>query len=189
MMEIKILIEGYSEEISEDKVEAEGTITLVKSTKNTIIDTGNVGSAKKIINELSKENLIPEDIDFVVNTHGDLDHIGNNGLFVNAAFIGFGSVCRGDKFDFFDGEFVINENVKVVKTPGHSMLDVSVIIKTDKGIVVAAGDIFENEKDQDGSKAKKWSMNWEKQLESRKKLLEIADYIIPGHGKMFKVEK
>ena len=25
--------------------------------------------------------------------------------------------------------------------------------------------------------------------ESRKKILEIADYIIPGHGKMFKVEK
>jgi len=26
-------------------------------------------------------------------------------------------------------------------------------------------------------------------MNSRKKLLEIADYIIPGHGKMFKVEK
>jgi hypothetical protein len=25
--------------------------------------------------------------------------------------------------------------------------------------------------------------------ESRKKVLEIADYIIPGHGKMFKVQK
>ena len=33
-------------------------------------------------------------------------------------------------------------------------------------------------------------MKNEKQLmESRNKILEIADYIIPGHGKMFKVEK
>jgi glyoxylase-like metal-dependent hydrolase (beta-lactamase superfamily II) len=29
----------------------------------------------------------------------------------------------------------------------------------------------------------------EKLKESRKKILEIADYVIPGHGKMFKVEK
>jgi hypothetical protein len=26
-------------------------------------------------------------------------------------------------------------------------------------------------------------------IESRKKILKIADYIIPGHGKMFKVKK
>jgi len=31
--------------------------------------------------------------------------------------------------------------------------------------------------------------NKEELMESRKKVLEIADYIIPGHGKMFKVEK
>ena len=29
----------------------------------------------------------------------------------------------------------------------------------------------------------------EKLIESRKKLLENADYIIPGHGKMFKVKR
>jgi len=29
----------------------------------------------------------------------------------------------------------------------------------------------------------------EKLKESRKKVLEIADWIIPGHGKMFKVNK
>jgi hypothetical protein len=33
-------------------------------------------------------------------------------------------------------------------------------------------------------------MSDEKALkESRKKILEIADYIIPGHGKMFKVKR
>ena len=33
-------------------------------------------------------------------------------------------------------------------------------------------------------------MKNEKQLiESRRKILDIADYVIPGHGKMFKVEK
>ena len=33
-------------------------------------------------------------------------------------------------------------------------------------------------------------MKNEKQLiESRNRILDIADYVIPGHGKMFKVEK
>jgi len=32
-------------------------------------------------------------------------------------------------------------------------------------------------------------MNTETLIASRKKIIEVADYIIPGHGKMFKVEK
>ncbi len=32
-------------------------------------------------------------------------------------------------------------------------------------------------------------VNMKNLIESRKKVLKIADYIIPGHGKMFKVEK
>lgn len=31
-------------------------------------------------------------------------------------------------------------------------------------------------------------MNIQKLIASREKILEIADYIIPGHGKMFKVK-
>ena len=34
-----------------------------------------------------------------------------------------------------------------------------------------------------------YANDMEKLKESRKKALEIADYIIPGHGKKFKVEK
>ena len=34
-----------------------------------------------------------------------------------------------------------------------------------------------------------YASDMKKLKESRKKLLELADYIIPGHGKMFKVEK
>jgi len=31
--------------------------------------------------------------------------------------------------------------------------------------------------------------NKEELMESRKKILDIADWVVPGHGKMFKVEK
>ena len=51
-----------------------------------------------------------------------------------------------------------------------------------------AGDIFECQEDiQDESIWKANSNNVETQKNSRKCLVEIADYIIPGHGPMFKV--
>jgi len=188
MAEVKILKEGYSKDVGVNKVKAEGTSTLVKSTKNIIIDTGNVGSASFILQKLKQESLTPKDIHFVVNTHGDLDHIGNNSLFQNATFIGFGSVCKGDAFTFFAGEFVIDKDVKVFKNPGHSSMDVSVCVKTKEGVIVIAGDIFENERDYDGKEAKTWSYDWKLQFKNRKKILALADYIIPGHGKMFQVK-
>ena len=60
-----------------------------------------------------------------------------------------------------------------------------------------AGDVFwwwdneEQKTDKESLMARKdpYVKNKEQLNESRKKVLEIADYIIPGHGKMFKVEK
>ena len=58
---------------------------------------------------------------------------------------------------------------------------------------VVAGDVFwwmDNEKQEiniekeDEAHPEEVDMN--KLIESRKKLLKIGDYIIPGHGKMFK---
>lgn len=72
----------------------------------------------------------------------------------------------------------------------------SLLVKTPKGIIAIAGDaiwwldgeekLFDIHQ-KDHSQAK--GMNMEKLIESRKKILQKADYIIPGHGKMFKVKR
>ena len=50
------------------------------------------------------------------------------------------------------------------------------------------GDLFETEKDlEDPTIWEENSENRDLQRENRNKVLEIADYIIPGHGPMFKV--
>ena len=52
-----------------------------------------------------------------------------------------------------------------------------------------SGDIFECEEDlQDASIWMQNSHNVEDQETSRQTILDIADYIIPGHGPMFKVK-
>ncbi len=38
-------------------------------------------------------------------------------------------------------------------------------------------------------KAHACGQDMKKLVDSRKKILEIANFVIPGHGKMFKVEK
>lgn len=48
------------------------------------------------------------------------------------------------------------------------------------------GDIFESEEEDDWEISSEYP---EKQRESRGIILNIADWIIPGHGKMFKKKK
>lgn len=130
-----------------------------------------------------------EDINIVINTHGDIDHVGNNSLFGNATFISGQDICKGDVFSFFTESYEVEPGILVITTPGHSIEDVSVKVETKEGTIVVAGDLFENEDDVKDESWKVFSKYPKRQVKSRIKILEIADFIIPGHGKMFKVEK
>ena len=60
----------------------------------------------------------------------------------------------------------------------------------DQGIIVIAGDLFEREEDLLNEKLWKdiaGSEAPELQKQHRATVLELADFIIPGHGKMFAV--
>ena len=90
----------------------------------------------------------------------------------------------------------LGKDIEIIETPGHVLEHLSLLVNTPTGKVAIAGDVIwwvEGEEQvfdinqEDHSQAK--GMNMEKLIESRKKLIENADYIIPGHGKMFKVKK
>lgn len=79
-------------------------------------------------------------------------------------------------------------------TPGHAPELTSLVVETEEGVVVVAHDVFwwmdgeqKSETVEDLMNLVDPFVNDENELEeSRKKVLEIADWIIPGHGKMFK---
>ncbi|CAG2242172.1 unnamed protein product [Mytilus edulis] len=85
--------------------------------------------------------------------------------------------------------YEIDDFVEVVPTPGHTGKDVSVIVReTEKGTVAITGDLFECFEDlREPSIWQDNSENPEDQEANRIGILQIADYIIPGHGPMFKV--
>ena len=86
--------------------------------------------------------------------------------------------------------------IEIINTPGHVPEHLSLIVKTTDGKVGIAGDAIwrlDEEKqvfsiDQtDHNQAEDMDMN--KLIGSRKLILEKSDWIIPGHGKMFKSPK
>lgn len=180
--------EGYASQ------RACGTITLVKSQKNCIVDLGIPSDKETIVRELKKNGLTPKDIEIVILTHSDIDHIGNLNLFPNATFIGGNDVIEGDHFkEFFKDKYTVDEQVNIIHTPGHDQRSISVLVKTGKGLVAITGDLFEYDNDWktvDTSEAwEPWSQDKGLQQKSRVKIWQMADYIVPGHGDLFKVDK
>ncbi|MBL7160532.1 MAG: MBL fold metallo-hydrolase [Candidatus Aenigmarchaeota archaeon] len=194
MSEVKVLVEGYAREVKRGWL-ASSSVALIKSNSKTIItDPG--CNRKMLLEALSKENIQAKDVDFVFLSHGHADHALLAGIFENANFVTFEDLMYEKDLQLEYNKNIMGPDTEVIKTPGHSPEHCSLVVKTKKSIVVVAGDVFwwaegEDQKvnieKEDDAHPKELDM--EKLIESRKKLLGIADWIIPGHGKMFKVEK
>jgi len=201
MAEVKVLIEGKHDKAG-NKVVIGSSVILVKSNLNIVVDTGTFIDELTIIRNLKKEGLTPEDIDIVVLTHMHLDHVVNTHLFKNSRIY-----CKLRGFNY-PGQFhvpkdgylerteindgiVLTDNVEFLLAPGHTEDMIAVLVKTKEGNIVIAGDSISSEDWADLHKQPETNMVYDldKYNDSRKKILSIADHIIPGHGKMFKVKK
>jgi len=190
MNEVVVLIPGYSNWSGPGKQNASGTVTLVRGSKNVIVDTGIPAQKNEIVRQLKEVGIKPADVDCVVNSHGHSDHIGNNNLFPKATFLLGTDVSRGDEYtvhDFHTGAFHIGPGISVIATPGHTDHDLSVVVETSKGAIVIVGDLFEHENDWSRESWKAWSKCKDDQQKSRQQVLRIADFIVPGHGNLFRV--
>ncbi|XP_078581665.1 metallo-beta-lactamase domain-containing protein 1-like [Branchiostoma floridae x Branchiostoma japonicum] len=193
--QVIVLKEGYAYADGPGCQRADGSITLVKGTYNVIVDTGNPWDKQHILDGLQRNGLSPGDIQFVVCTHGHSDHVGNLNLFTKATHIVSYDISKMDKYTVhnFTGDqkspFRIDDHIEVIATPGHTHSDVSVVVKnTDQGTVVIAGDLFECEEDLSCDRLwQEYSENKEMQEHHRQQVLEMADWIVPGHGRMFAV--
>lgn len=188
MAEVKVLVEGYT---TADSVNNNGeektcaTISLVRDKDIVIIvDPGILENQKILIDELKKEDLTVDDINFVFITHSHLDHYRNIGMFPKAKTLEYFGVW--DKNTIEDRKEQFTENIKIIETPGHDKTSLSLLIKTNDGVVAICGDVFWKE---NHPKKDFYADDNQKLEESRKNILEMADWIIPGHGPMFKVKK
>jgi glyoxylase-like metal-dependent hydrolase (beta-lactamase superfamily II) len=187
---VEILIEGYFKNISKTRCRAGCSVVLIQDeNKNILVDTGNPRDEKRLINALKKKGLKPEDIDIVVITHFHPDHVGCNHLFKNARFIVSGVAFWDDVFERSSKYQRLAKNLKLIPTPGHSPDSCTLLMKTERGIIACVGDLFWFKGDEKIKLLEEDCFNKKLFYQNRQKILKIADFIIPGHGKMFKVEK
>ena len=137
---LKLLYEG--ELIKENDVikKASSSVTLIQTkSHNIIVDTSTKDKRELIIEELRKLNLEPKDIDVVINTHRHQDHIEINDLFEHATIYASAQECvvecDGCKLysnideieEFTPVEKFYDEEITIIKTPGHTWGSISVV--------------------------------------------------------------
>jgi len=201
MAEVKILVVGEHTMSDDGRMDLCSTTVLIKSNINIIVDPGAYVNRNKLLEALKNEGLEPADIQAVILTHTHIDHTTNIFLFPEATiynrFIHSNypgqthKIAEGyiERFDLVNEK--IAEDVKIIETIGHTMDHISVVVETELGKIVIAGDAINSEAMADMSKSSESDFLYsvEEYNKSREKILAIADYIIPGHEAMFKVKK
>lgn len=183
MSQVKILIEGYLSADSGGKTCP--TITLVRDNHlNIIVDPGTTPTADTIIEALAKEGLTPDDINIVFLTHSHYDHFKNISIFSKAKLLDYWGLWDNDKLESAPED--LTSDIKIIKTPGHSEDNVTMLVKTEQGTVAICGDVYfkENLPEVDP-----YASDGAALARSRELIKSSADFIIPGHGQMFAVKK
>lgn len=189
MAKVKILLEGYASDDGkgedEDNEKTCATISLVQDEGiNIVVDPGVLESQKDLVDTLKKEGLEIKDINYVFLTHSHIDHYRNAGMFPDAKILEFYGLW--EKNSVGDLPEQISDDIKIIKTPGHDKTSLTLLVKTEEGLVTICGDVFWKE---DCPENDPYADDPDELQENRKKLKEIADFIVPGHSGMYKVKK
>ena len=198
MAKVKVLVQG-KHQAEGDRLFIGATVTLIQSDKNIIVDPGYLTDQAKILEELAKNSLKQSDIEIVFLTHSHIDHASNVSLFPQAhiycklknGYPGqFHVPAEGylQRTEIKDG-LMLAKDVEFLLTPGHTNDHVSLIVATPDGKVVVAGDALPNQNMIDIEKKPFLYDDIDEYDNSRRKILAVADYIVPGHGNIFKVTK
>ncbi|HCH5588693.1 TPA: MBL fold metallo-hydrolase [Vibrio parahaemolyticus] len=166
---------------------AGSTISLIKGQGVIIVsDPGMTapGDWNKVIKEMkSKHKVKPEDVTHVFISHHHPDHITRLGVFENATVIDHWGTYKDDVWADHPDWWELAPGIKVVSTPGHTHEDASLLVETDSGTYALThlwwSPDYEPKEDPLAEDAH--------ELEhSREIILKYADWIVPGHGDMFK---
>jgi glyoxylase-like metal-dependent hydrolase (beta-lactamase superfamily II) len=186
--EVKILVEGFT---NADSVAEEGeektqpTITLVRDGDlAVVVDPGILESQQILIDALEKENLTVEDVDVVCITHSHIDHYRNIGMFPDAKILEYFGLWEKNTTQDWKERF--SPNIQILRTPGHDYTGITLFVTTKDGLVAICGDVFWRENYPQSPQDDAYASDYEKLKESRHMVLKMADWIIPGHGGMYK---
>ncbi len=181
--QVFVLNEGY-DRIVDGELLVESTITLVLSKGIVLVtDPGMISDQADIVRALAAHEFDPEDVNHVFITHLHPDHTANVGMFPNAKLVDAFSVYDRERWIDHDDEFVVAPSIRVLRTPGHSSWDASLLIdNTAKGTIAITHTWWHSDMTPE---VDPFADDQTALEESRDRLLREADWIIPGHGAGF----
>jgi len=168
-------------------LDASSTVTLVEvSGQRLVVDTGSPGNIDSLSGSLKKMGIPPDSVRFLVNTHLHSDHIGGNGMFVNARVVAhalesppIGSMRVTERVQLLP-------RVEVVPTPGHSAGSISVFVSADKNIAIC-GDAIPTRENYEKHVPPSININPILAINSLDMIVAWAEIVIPGHGASFQI--
>lgn len=178
-------------------LDASSTVTLIKTkdSGNILVDTGERSRRDSLLAGLKKEGMIgPAEVAKVVFTHGHGDHMGNNDLFLNAEFYSHPDeyIMRSNKagryHEISEGfELAQRPRVYAIETPGHTGGCMTIIVESDS-VYAITGDALPIQDNY-----RQWvppgiNIDPDLAIKSMERIVNMADYVIPGHDIMFKID-
>jgi len=197
MAEVHVLITGYVKEGqgSEEKIPAflaghgalfvQPTVSLVRDGDVLlIVDPGILCNVEELHQALRRHNLTVDGVTHVFVTHQHIDHTRNIGLFKNAKVYDYSSVYDGEHWGRISDDFEISPGIRIIQTPGHTSECASLVVQTGEGVVVMTHVWWFSNRtpEQDPLASDQNQLN-----ASRRRILALADRVIPGHGEPFTV--
>ncbi|MFE5297874.1 MBL fold metallo-hydrolase [Streptomyces sp. NPDC056632] len=177
----KVLTTGY---VGSTGPGVAATVSYVSDAgRHVIFDPGMVASPDRILAPLAELGLGPADITDVVLSHHHPDNTMNVGLFPAARVHDHKVEYRGDRWSNRDAEgYELTPSLRLIRTPGHSPEDITLLAGTDTGVVAFAGDLWWH---AEGPADDPVAPDRELLRASRLRVLAAADLIVPGHGAPF----
>lgn len=148
-------------------------------------DPGEVrkGEWPKIMQKLADMGISAEDVDYVWIDHHHPDHTMHLGAFPNAPVVDFWSIYTDEIWTDHPDNFEIMPGVTIIRTPGHTKEDSSLLVDTDEGVMLITHMWWHNDLtpviDPVGEDQTSLDKN-------RIALLRKADLLFPTHGGIMK---
>jgi len=181
--EVHVLHEGYVG-LGGDDERVSGTVTLIIDGDVVIVvDPGMVADRGVLLAALTAHGPRPEDVTHVVFSHHHPDHTVNAALFPNARIHDHWAVYEGDRWLDRDAHgAALTPSVRLLRTPGHTLEDISTVASTPDGVYACTHAWWSAE----GPEEDPLGADAAALKASRDLLLSVGAVIIPGHGAAFR---
>ena len=182
MATVELIHAGY---IRDDGARVGSSISLIRDGDAIVVaDPGLVAARSLILDPLAARGIAPEAVTHVFLSHHHPDHTINVALFPNAEVIDFWARYRNDLWLDHPGDgWDITEHVQLWLTPGHSEEDASLVIEADDGVYALTHLWWRPDRTPEIDPVAPDQAILDVQ---RRRILDAADVVIPGHGEPFR---